>query len=72
MGVTFAGGQDHLKGKCLRIAHIGYFGPFDIVTAIAALEMALNYLAGEKQARKFQSWLARCYPKARNGGRRLQ
>jgi len=41
MGVTFAGGQEHLKGKCLRIAHVGYFGPFDIVTAIAALEMAL-------------------------------
>jgi aspartate aminotransferase-like enzyme len=42
MGVTFAGGQDHLKGKVLRIAHIGYFGGFDIVTAIAALEMALT------------------------------
>ncbi|MGH7860477.1 MAG: alanine--glyoxylate aminotransferase family protein, partial [Candidatus Binatia bacterium] len=41
MGVTFAGGQDHLKGKVLRIAHIGYFGSFDIVTAIAALEMSL-------------------------------
>ncbi|MGH7819930.1 MAG: pyridoxal-phosphate-dependent aminotransferase family protein [Candidatus Binatia bacterium] len=41
MGVTFAGGQDQLKGKVLRIAHIGYFGSFDIVTAIAALEMAL-------------------------------
>jgi aspartate aminotransferase-like enzyme len=42
MGVTFAGGQDHLKGKILRIAHIGYLGSFDIVTAMAALEMALK------------------------------
>jgi len=42
IGVSFAGGQDHLKGKILRIAHIGYFGEFDVVTAIAALEMALN------------------------------
>jgi aspartate aminotransferase-like enzyme len=41
VGVSFAGGQDHLKGKIVRIAHIGYFGEFDIVTAIAALEMAL-------------------------------
>jgi len=42
VGVSFAGGQDHLKGKIVRIAHIGYFGDFDIVTAIAALEMALS------------------------------
>jgi aspartate aminotransferase-like enzyme len=42
VGVSFAGGQDHLKGKIVRIAHIGYFGEFDIVTAIAALEMALS------------------------------
>ncbi|MEA2626876.1 MAG: hypothetical protein QOD06_2921 [Candidatus Binatota bacterium] len=42
MGVTFAGGQDHLKGKILRIAHIGYFTEFDIVVAIAAVEMALT------------------------------
>jgi aspartate aminotransferase-like enzyme len=40
-GVSFAGGQDHLKGKILRIAHIGYFGDFDIVTALAAVEMGL-------------------------------
>jgi len=42
MRVVFAGGQDHLKGKIVRIAHIGYFGDFDIVTAVAALEMALS------------------------------
>jgi aspartate aminotransferase-like enzyme len=41
MGVTFAGGQDQLKGKIVRIAHLGYMGGFDVVTAIAAFEMAL-------------------------------
>ncbi|MGH7803578.1 MAG: pyridoxal-phosphate-dependent aminotransferase family protein [Candidatus Binatia bacterium] len=41
MGITFAGGQDHLKGKIVRVAHIGYFGSFDIITAIAAIELAL-------------------------------
>lgn len=41
MGVTFAGGQDQLKGKIVRIGHLGYVGAFDVVTAIAALEMAL-------------------------------
>ena len=43
MGVTFAGGQDQLKGKIVRIAHLGYMGAFDVVTAIAALEMALQH-----------------------------
>ncbi len=42
MGVTFAGGQDHLKGKILRIAHLGYYDVFDIVTAISAIEIALE------------------------------
>jgi aspartate aminotransferase-like enzyme len=40
IGITFAGGQDQLKGKIVRIAHLGYIGSFDIVTALAALEMA--------------------------------
>ncbi|MDQ6961867.1 MAG: alanine--glyoxylate aminotransferase family protein [Mariprofundaceae bacterium] len=42
MGVTFAGGQDDLKGKILRIAHLGYYDVFDIVTAMSAIEIALN------------------------------
>lgn len=42
MGVDIAGGQDHLKGKIMRISHIGYAGPFDVVTAVSAVEMALR------------------------------
>lgn len=41
MGVTLAGGQDHLKGKILRIAHLGYVDTFDIIVSISAIEMAL-------------------------------
>lgn len=41
-GVTFAGGQDNWKGKIIRIAHLGYFGEFDMVIALSALEMALK------------------------------
>ncbi|VAX20216.1 Serine--glyoxylate aminotransferase [hydrothermal vent metagenome] len=41
-GVTFAGGQDHLKGKIVRIAHLGYFDSFDIIIALGAIEMALS------------------------------
>jgi aspartate aminotransferase-like enzyme len=43
-GITIAGGQDHLKGRIVRIAHIGYFSEFDIVTAISGLEMTLSDL----------------------------
>lgn len=44
MGVTVAGGQDRLKGKIVRLAHVGYAGAFDVVVGIAALEMALSRL----------------------------
>ena len=43
-GVTIVGGQDELESKILRLSHFGYCGEFDIVTAIAALELALNEL----------------------------
>ncbi|MSP37924.1 MAG: alanine--glyoxylate aminotransferase family protein [Deltaproteobacteria bacterium] len=42
MNVTLAEGQDQLKGKAIRIAHIGYMGAFDVIIAVAALEMALR------------------------------
>ncbi len=42
VGVTFAGGQDHLKGKILRISHLGYHDIFDTLTAISALELGFN------------------------------
>jgi aspartate aminotransferase-like enzyme len=47
MSVTLAEGQDQLKGKVIRIAHIGYMGAFDVITAIAALEMALRKFGAE-------------------------
>ena len=43
LGVTMAGGQDHLKGKIFRIAHLGYVDTFDMITAVAAIEMALKH-----------------------------
>jgi serine---pyruvate transaminase len=46
-GVTIAGGQGHVKGKIIRIAHCGYYGAFDILSTIAALEMTLDQLGAE-------------------------
>jgi len=48
-GVTIAGGQGHLQGKIARIAHCGYYGGFDIVIALTALEMALRDLGHEAE-----------------------
>jgi aspartate aminotransferase-like enzyme len=42
MGVTFAGGQDKLKGRIVRLSHLGYVDAFDVVTGVAALELALH------------------------------
>lgn len=43
-GVTAAGGQDKLRGRVFRVAHMGYAGPFDVITAVAAIEMTLKGL----------------------------
>jgi serine---pyruvate transaminase len=47
LGITANGGQNQLKGRILRIAHCGYFGAFDILTALSGLEMVLHQLGHE-------------------------
>lgn len=47
LGVTIAGGQGRLKGKILRLAHIGYADTFDVVVGLSALEMALRHFGRE-------------------------
>jgi len=41
-GITAAGGQDRARGKIFRIAHLGYVDRFDVITAIAGIEMVLK------------------------------
>jgi aspartate aminotransferase-like enzyme len=41
-GLTFAGGQDHLKGKILRVSHLGYHDFFDTIIALSGLEMGFK------------------------------
>ena len=48
-GVTIAGGQGKLKGRIARIAHCGYFGAFDIIVTVSALEMTLRELGHEAE-----------------------
>lgn len=41
-GITAAGGQGQARGKIFRIAHLGYADTFDIITAVAGVEMVLK------------------------------
>jgi aspartate aminotransferase-like enzyme len=43
-GLIIAGGQSQLKGKIIRIAHIGYFQSLDIIQAVSTLELVLKGL----------------------------
>jgi len=43
-GIKIAGGQEKLKGKIFRIAHMGYMDQMDVVAVLSALEMVLNDL----------------------------
>ncbi len=42
-GIIFAGGQDTLKGKIVRITHMGDQSPFDLLVALSALELGLKH-----------------------------
>jgi len=42
--VHIAGAQEPHRGEFIRIAHLGYMGGFDMITALSALEMALSEL----------------------------
>jgi aspartate aminotransferase-like enzyme len=43
-GIFIIGGQDELEGKIIRLSHFGYCDKFDVTTALAGLELALNEL----------------------------
>jgi len=40
-GVQVAGGQGELKGKIIRIAHLGYFDTLDVFSILSAIELCL-------------------------------
>jgi serine---pyruvate transaminase len=48
-GITMAGGQDALKGKVVRMAHMGVLDEFDLLTGLACLEKVLA-----QQGHKFE------------------
>ncbi|MFM7541338.1 MAG: pyridoxal-phosphate-dependent aminotransferase family protein [Planctomycetota bacterium] len=40
-GIRVAGGQDVLKGKIIRLAHMGYIDYFEVLAAVSGLELTL-------------------------------
>ena len=42
LGVSVQGGPDQMKGKLVRIGHMGYVSPFDMLVAVGAFELALR------------------------------
>ena len=42
--MTIAGGQAEVKGKIIRVAHLGYMDEFDTISVISAIEMVLSQL----------------------------
>jgi aspartate aminotransferase-like enzyme len=40
-GLKLAGGQDALKGKVVRLAHMGYMDMFEVLAALSGLELVL-------------------------------
>jgi aspartate aminotransferase-like enzyme len=41
-GLKLANGQDQLKGKIIRLAHMGYIDQFDVLAALSGVELGLK------------------------------
>ncbi len=65
-GIRIAGGQDTMKGKIIRLAHMGYIDFFEVLAAVSALEMVLADMGHKVESsagvaaaqRAFASWKA--------------
>ncbi len=52
-GVVFAGGQDHLKGRIVRIGHMGWVDWADVSAGLYALARALKDAGGYSACRNY-------------------
>ena len=73
-GSTVAGGQGELKGKILRIAHLGYYDLTDILGLLATLEIVLRRVGhrfepGRGVAAAEEEYLRRRPSSSRRAGR---
>lgn len=59
--ITCAGGQDHLKGKIERVAHLGYYDQFDMLVVLGAIELALKELGAAVKVGEGVAAAQRCF-----------
>lgn len=60
-GITVAGGQDHMKGKMIRIGHMGAYDLSDVHVVLGALEECVNaagHAAGGASEAARRAWEA--------------
>lgn len=48
-GISVVGGQDKLKGKIIRVGHMGYVDELDVIAALAGLEIVLAELGHDAE-----------------------
>ncbi len=63
-GVTMEGGQDHLKGRIVRIGHMGWTDWADVTAGLHALAWALPRAGGFTAARSYLETALAAYSKA--------
>ena len=68
-GLKLANGQDTLKGKIIRLAHMGYIDQFDIIAAISGIELVLTEMGHALEPGKGVAAAQRVFAEAvRKGG----
>lgn len=63
-GLKLANGQDDLKGKLIRLAHMGYIDQFDVIAALAGLELVLREMGQPVEPGKAVAAAQRVYAEA--------
>ncbi|HLR69530.1 MAG TPA: alanine--glyoxylate aminotransferase family protein [Virgibacillus sp.] len=62
-GLELAGGQQHLKGKIVRIGHMGYCSPADVIQTIGLMELGLRKLGKDVTLGQGVAAAQECYLK---------
>jgi aspartate aminotransferase-like enzyme len=68
-GLRVANGQDTLKGKIVRIAHMGYTDVFDVLAALSGLELVLLEMGFKVQPGSGVAAAQRAYAEAVRDGK---
>src|SRR5437660_310887 len=69
-GIKLANGQDTLKGKIIRLAHMGYIDQFDVLAGLSGVELVLREMGYPVEAGKGVAAAQRVFGEAVSTGRR--